>query len=127
MAWKVSIYLILFAASWLVGCSAPPTAPIPPSPMPVRVSYSPYLAGIQETLHTCAIELPQLAIFFEQIPAAHQDFENAGLVIWWGEKPERIDYAFPLNEDELVVIVNPENPKQTLRSSELLSLFSGRI
>lgn len=127
MAWKVSIYLILFAASWLVGCSAPPTAPIPPSPMPLRVSYSPYLAGIQETLHTCAIELPQLAIFFEQIPAAHQDFENADLVIWWGEKPERIDYAFPLNEDELVVIVNPENPKQTLRSSELLSLFSGRI
>ena len=127
MAWKVSIYLILFAASWLAGCSAPPTAPIPASPMPLRVSYSPYLAGIQETLHTCAIEFPQLAIFFEQKPAAQQDFENADLVVWWGEKPERIDYAYPLKEDELVVIVNPENPKQTLSSSELVSLFSGRI
>ena len=95
--------------------------------MPLRVSYSPYLAGIQETLHTCAIELPQLAIFFDQIPAAQQDFENADLVIWWGEKPEPIDYAYPLNEDELVVIVNPENPKETLSGSELVSLFSGRI
>ena len=127
MALKVSIFLVLFAASWLAGCSAPPTAPIPPSPMPLRVSYSPYLAGIQDALHTCTVELPQLAIFFEQIPAAQQDFENADLVVWWGEKPERIDYAYPLNEDELVVIVNPENPKQTLSSSELVSLFSGRI
>ena len=127
MALKVSIFLVLFAASWLVGCSAPPTAPIPPSPMPLRISYSPYLAGIQEALHTCAVELPQLAIFFEQIPAAQQDFENADLVVWWGETPERIDYAYPLNEDELVVIVNPENPKQTLSGSELVSLYSGRI
>ena len=127
MALKVSIFFVLFAASWLVGCSAPPTAPIPPSPMPLRISYSPYLAGIQEALHTCAVELPQLAIFFEQIPAAQQDFETADLVIWWGEKPERIGYAYPLNEDELVVIVNPENPKQTLRGSELVSIYSGRI
>ncbi len=127
MAQKVSIFLVLFAASWLVGCSAPPTAPIPPSPMPLRVSYSPYLAGIQEALHTCTVEIPQLAIFFEQIPAAQQDFEDTNLVVWWGEKPERIDYAYPLNEDELVVIVNPENPKETLSGSELVSLYAGRI
>jgi hypothetical protein len=83
--------------------------------------------GIQDALHACAVDNPQLAVFFEQIPAAQQDFKEQDLVIWWGEVPEETEFAYPLNEDELIVIVNPENPKGALGRTELISLFSGRI
>jgi len=114
-------------AAWLAACTTPSTATIPPSPAVLNVAYSPYLARIQDALHTCAVQLPQSAIFFDQVPGAEQNFTNPDLVIWWGDPPPELDFAFPLNEDQLVVILNPENPKQALNQAELISLFSGRI
>ncbi len=127
MVWKISRILFSAAAIWLAACSSPPTATIPPAPIPVSVSYSPYLARIQDALHTCALELPQAAVFFNQTSGSEQDFQDHDLFIWWGEKPAGIDYAYQLSEDALVVIVNPENPKQELSQQELNALFSGRI
>jgi hypothetical protein len=127
MFWKRIIPLLALAVFYLSACGVPPTATIPPSPKPVVVSYSPYLAGIQEALHACAVELPQLAIFFEEIPSNQQDFSGTDLVIWWGEVPDASKFAYPLNTDALQVIVNPENPKKEFSRSELISLFSGRI
>jgi len=127
MVWKFTRILFSAAVLWLVGCNSPPTATIPPSPIAVSVSYSPYLARIQDALHACALELPQAAVFFDQTSGAEQDFKDHDLFIWWGEKPAGIDYAYQLSEDALVVIVNPENPKQELSQQELNALFSGRI
>ena len=127
MFWKRLSILVPLTALWLSACGVPPAATPPPSPVPLWVSYSPYLAGIQEALHACAVETPQLAVFFEQVPGAQQAFEDQDLVIWWGDVPPRNEFAYPLNEDELVVIINPGNPKQQLNRTELVSLFSGSI
>jgi hypothetical protein len=127
MSWNRLRILVPLTALWLCACGIPPTATKPASPVPLWVSYSPYLAGIQEALHACAAETSHLAVFFEQIPGAQQDFEDQDLVIWWGEVPPQTDFAYPLNNDELVVIVNPGNPKQALNRTELISLFSGNI
>jgi hypothetical protein len=113
--------------SWLAACSSPPTDDIPPSPAPIVVSYSPYLARVQDTLQVCGEQLPHIAIFFEQVTGEMQDFSTSDLVFWWGPQPSEMAFAFPLNEDELVVIVNPRNPKQALRQRELSALFSGSI
>jgi len=127
MSWKfVSIHLAA-AALLLAGCNPPATATIPPSPVPLSVSYSPYLARIQDALHACALSLPESAIFFDQTPGSEQEFMEHDLVIWWGDKPAAVDYAYALNQDDLVVILNPENPKQELSKQELNALFSGRI
>lgn len=127
MRWKILIILFTILSGMLGACSPPPTAPIPPSPVPVRVSYSPYLAGIQEALHACTLENSQLAVFFEQVPGAQQEFEDHDLVIWWGDKPEQIGSAYQLGVDELLVITNPENPKPSLKQEQVIALFSGRI
>lgn len=127
MVWKYTKILFSAAVLWLAACNSPPTATIPPAPIPVSVSYSPYLARIQDALHACALELPQAAIFFDQTTGSEQDFEDHDLFIWWGEKPAGIDYAYQLSEDALVVIANPENPKQELGQQELSALFSGRV
>lgn len=129
MTWKITNLTrsAVVVITWLAACSVPPTATIPPSPVVLNVAYSPYLARIQDALQVCAAKLPQTAIFFELIPGAEQLFTDYDLVIWWGDQPPDMDFAYPLNEDQLVVILNPDNPKQALSQAELISLFSGRI
>ena len=127
MSQKFFSILILAVAMMLFACTTPPTGTIPPSPVPLQVSYSPYLAGIQDALQVCIRDLPQAAIFFEQVSGEQQSFSDPDLVIWWGDKPQEVEFAFPLNMDELVVITNPANPNQALNQSELFALFSGRI
>ena len=122
---KKSVLLIL--TIWLTACSASPTATIPPSPQPVKVSFSPSLEPVRDALYACANTLPEIALFIEKIPITAQDFKTNDLIIWWGEKPEEMDYAFPLAEDELVVITNLENPNMELSASELEALFDGRV
>ncbi|MBE9474493.1 MAG: substrate-binding domain-containing protein [Chloroflexi bacterium] len=120
-----SVFLLL--TLWLAACSAPPTATIPPSPQPVSVSFSPSLEPARDALHACANTLPEIALFIEKVPAAGQNFKTNDLIIWWGEKPGDMNYAFPLVEDELVVIINPENPNTELSTRELNALFNGRV
>ncbi len=122
---KRSVVLLLIL--WLAACSAPPTATIPPSPQPVSVSFSPSLEPVRDALNACANSLPEIALFVEKVPASAQNFKTNDLIIWWGEKPEDMNYAFPLAEDELVVIINPENPNTMLNSSELDALFHGHV
>jgi len=127
MSQKLFSILILAVAMVLYACTSPPTGTIPPSPIPLQVSYSPYLTGIQDALQACTRELLQAAIFFEQVPGEHQSYSDPDLVIWWGDKPQEGEFAYPLNMDELVVITNPANPNQALNQTELSALFSGRI
>jgi hypothetical protein len=61
------------------------------------------------------------------VPESAQDFKTSDLILWWGDKPDKVDFAFPIAEDELVVIVNPDNPNVELSASELRALFSGRV
>ena len=119
--------VLLLLILWVAACGAPPTATIPPSPQPVSVSFSPSMEPVRDALHTCANTLPEIALFVEKTPASAQDFETIDMIIWWGEKPEEMDYAFSLAEDELVVIINPENPNSALSASELNALFNGRV
>jgi len=119
--------LFLLFTLWLAACSAPPTATIPPSPQPVCVSFSPSLEPVRDALHACASTLPGIALFVEKLPASAQDFKTYDLNIWWGEQPEDMNYAFPLAEDELVVIINPENPNTELSARELSAIFNGRL
>lgn len=127
MTLKLFASLLSAGILGLTACRGVPTATIPPSPEPAHVSYSPYLAGIQDALHACAASAQEIAIFFHQKPSASQEFDDQDLVIWWGESPPGMNFAYPLGEDELVVIVNPGNPKSQLSRSELKALFSGGI
>ncbi len=111
----------------MAACSAPPAATIPPSPQPIYVSLSPALEHARNALHVCANNLPDIALFVETVPASAQDFSSYDLIIWWGEKPGEVDNAFPLGQDELVVIINQDNPNNKLGNNELIAVFDGRV
>lgn len=124
-ALKSSFFFVLYLG--LSACSSPTTATIPPSPQPVHVSFSPALEPVRDALYACAISLPEIALFVEIIPEPAQDFKSSDLVLWWGDKPDEVDFAFPIAEDELVLIVHTDNLNTELSLSELRALFSGRV
>jgi phosphate transport system substrate-binding protein len=78
-------------------------------------------------LHTCAVSLPGIALIVDVVPESAQDFTTSDLVLWWGNKPEEVRFAFQIAEDELVVIINVDNPNTALSTKELVGLFNGRI
>lgn len=128
MIGKVEKSIILFLILWaLVACSTPSTGTIPPSPQPVNVSLSPSLEPARNALHICAINLPDIALFVDTVPASSQDFNKYDLIISWGEKPGKLDRAFPLGQDEIVIIINSDNPNNELSTNEVMALFNGRV
>lgn len=110
----------------LVGCSTPPTATIPPSPQPLRILLPPALEPVREALNICAQEHPEIALFTD----SRSEIENLtadDIAIWWGDPPSKVSEAFQLENDQLVIIVNRENPIKELTTNQLTNLFSGRI
>ncbi len=121
-----SIFLLILCL-WLTACGSLPTATIPPSPQPISVSISPFLEPTRDALHACATSLPEIALFVDVIPESAQDFKKSDLILWWGEKPAEVDFAYPIAADDLVVIVNPNNPNTELKAGELRALFTGQV
>ena len=118
---------LVLACMLFSACSPPPTATIPPSPQPVLVAYSPSLENIEEALHVCANNHSEFALIVEKKPFNSIQFDDSDLTIWWGEKPDQVTFAYPLAQDELVIILNQANPNQNLATNELLALFGGRV
>lgn len=109
------------------ACSPPPTATIPPSPQPVIVTYSPNLEKIEEALNECAENHSEFALIIEKRPANSIQFGDSDLTVWWGDKPGSVTYAYPLAQDELVIVLNQANPNYSLATNELLALFGGKV
>lgn len=123
---KMKLSLILLICFLIAGCSTPQTGTIPPSPQPVQVAFPSSLEPVRGALTTCANEYPEIALIIDT-RSGNFDFEDNDLTIWWGDKPPEVNEAFPLAQDELVVIANRENPVQELSANELTNLFNGRI
>jgi phosphate transport system substrate-binding protein len=123
---KLKLSLILLICILIAGCSTLATGTIPPSPQPVQVAFPPSLEPVREALATCAKEYPQIVLIIDT-RSGILDFEDNDITIWWGDKPLEVNQAFPLAQDELVVIANRDNPIQELTANELANLFNGRV
>jgi hypothetical protein len=119
--------LILIFSAWLTACNTPPTLAIPPTPQPVTVSLLPSLRPVSEAVLACGDSTPGIVIFIREVPAAGMDFHAPGLKLWLGDKPLESGFAAPLVEEEIAVIVNPENPLESIRVADLRKIFSGQL
>jgi hypothetical protein len=119
--------LLLLACLAIAACSAPVTATVPPSPLPVRVAYSSTLGIVEDALHICANDHPEIALIVDKRPVSSIDIKDNDITLWWGEKPAQVPFAYPIAQDELVVILNQANPNSNLSTKELLALYSGKV
>jgi hypothetical protein len=119
--------LFLLACLAIAACSTPITATVPPSPAPVRVAFSSTLGIIEDALHICANDHPEIALIVDKRPVSSIDIKDNDITLWWGEKPAQVSFAYPIAQDELVVILNLVNSNSNLSTNELIALYSGKV
>lgn len=125
--------LILLGLVFLLaaGCSPvtpnpfPTTTPASP-PQSLPLAYPTALRPLLGALETCAQHQPGAALVTREIPAV--DVEDAsGLLFSLGAPTWESPFAAALAEEEIVVILHPDNPVDALDAETITALFQGSI
>lgn len=116
--------LVLIPFILLAACSPQPAEPEPTALPPLTVALTPATALLEEAVSACAGELPDRGF---QVEERFYPFAQADLVIHLGEPDPFPGFAVPLAEEQLLVILHPDNPAASLTLDEVKAIFSGRI
>jgi hypothetical protein len=118
---KRSDFVKFFTLILLVSCA--PSAPTPIS-APLTVQYSFATIPWLKSLYNCAGNQPVSA---ELCTADLQDIRTADLVMRISSSVDLPAAYFQIGTDDLLVIVNNQNPINKLTADQVRSLFTGRI
>lgn len=122
--------LILFALILLLTACGTPVASTPaPTPQALNVIYPPALQPWADRLAVCASDNAMIALYFKPSAAQEHDILSNDIVLEWGQSAQtRADSdLFQVGVEQLVVVVNKDNPLTQLSSDELSSIFSGQM
>lgn len=121
---KKAAALHFFLLLVLAGCQ-PGLTPAPqPSPVILAVQITPALHFFEETFYRCA-EQAHLALALDTVNPSSPPQPNP-LHLRLSVSPGWQDYAAVLLEDELVVVVHPDNPIAQLDLPALQAIFQGK-
>jgi hypothetical protein len=113
----------LLVAYFLIAASC---TYLPPSttPVTIRVQYSYATQPWLQTLYNCA---GKNVVAAEMRAAKFQDPQSVELVMRTGQ-PDYLNIpAYQIGTDDLLVIVNPQNPVDHLTADQVRGLFTGQI
>lgn len=120
--------MLLWAAGLMLlalnACQPAPTAEPMPTASTLVVNVSPELRALTEQFQTCAKGLPNtgLALVDSAEPAA-----AAAITLRWGADPAPQGYAAVIGEEDLAVVVNPENALERISLEDLRSIYQGAL
>jgi DNA-binding transcriptional LysR family regulator len=122
---RTGIYILTACAIILSAC-APALTPTPALPTEwLRVQVSPALSVFDTVYTACTPQGIGLAI--QQADGTAFTGEQADLTLSWGFPSDTAGYAAELSQEELVLVVNPENPVQSLAISSLQAGYTGDL
>jgi len=82
---------------------------------------------MREALHACAKTHPDIALFLWESPTLSLDTVDASFHLRIGGSSDSSIIAFPLAQDEIMIVVHPNNPIQHLSKDDLQDIFSGKV
>ena len=109
----------------LLGACTPgsqPVATINP-PQIWQISRDPALAWMEPDMNGCIQPLKGLALSV----ASSETPQTASIHLTWGETPANNPFIYQIGQDQLVLIVNKENPLKQVDMSTARSIMSGTI
>jgi DNA-binding transcriptional LysR family regulator len=124
---KLFLSVSLAALVLLAGCR-PEIQPAPPLTTPVvwQVQVTPALRWLEPIFQKCAAELPGTHLVVSEQSVLHMDPQKADFLFQWGQSANLPFFVAVIAQDELVVVVNPLNPLNSLTATEVQSLFAGK-
>lgn len=113
----------------LTACGTPAESTPMPTLLAFNVIYPPTLQPWADRLAVCAADTALFALYFKPSAAQQPDILSNDVVLEWGQPTQaRVDsHLFQVGFEQLVVVVNKENPLSQLSSDELSSIFSGQL
>jgi hypothetical protein len=118
-------WIVLIAAElFLAGCtdSAEPT-PTPP-PITLAVDVTPSTRSVIPALNRCAAEIEGLKLIIEE---RYPEFSEGDLLVRLGEPAQMAGFAAQIGQEQLTVLINPQNTTGSLTTDDIQGLFSGQI
>jgi hypothetical protein len=126
MFYKPSAVFLLLSIILLSACSA--AAPLSATPIPTqqvwKVAFTSSLAVLTQDFHSCLDPQSNITILIEEIP------DPSGLGVYdfgfsWGDLQSVDQPTFVLGYDHLKVIVNGDNPVDSLSVDDIQGIFNG--
>lgn len=107
--------LVLFLlSSFLISCS--PTQPTTQTQI-ITISYSPFTEFQMQEIYTCANGLSIILKVTDQ---------NPKIIFQFGEPDVLLNFAYQIDVEEIIVVVNKQNEMQEASVEEIQNLFSGQ-
>jgi hypothetical protein len=120
----------LILAGWLClslgACQAQAMTRAEPTLQLIHVQYTPALAPRMAAVHTCAAELPSIAIVVSERPAYALDVSGADISLRIGLPDSFGGKAYPIEDEELAAIVSPDSPMAGDTSAQILAAYAGQ-
>jgi len=111
----------------LLGACRAPEIQQDPDVIPISVFYTPALRPMISAFQACAGEQPQTVLFTQELPSDSIQDESSGIAFHLGEPAGELPYAAQITWETLAVIVNADNPVETLSAEQLDGIYSGEI
>ena len=122
--------LSLLTAYLLAACQPSLTPVALPTPTVLEVQVTPALTHLGQSFNDCANELENSGLVVLETPAALLDLNRSALALRWGPGYSGADqpgYAAVIGQEELAVIVHPDNPLNSISRADLQALYSGAL
>lgn len=120
-----SVIKLFIVITFLTACM-----PATPQPLPTlqlwQAQFTPSLRWIGPALNLCTRQQPGIALSIDERPAQALNPAQADFTLRWGAPEPLKGYAVVIATDELVVIVHPDNPLDSLDLSEIKAIFTGK-
>jgi hypothetical protein len=122
--------LLLFGLILLLSaCGSPAVSTPAPTPEAINVIYPPVLQAWADKLANCASNNPQIALYFVQSNALGTNNFPNDIVLKLGQDPleNPVAYLSQVGWEQVVVVVNKDNPLSQLSKDELRLVYSGQV
>ena len=120
------IFILALAAGLITGCAIQPSVDPAPTPLTLRIGITSSLEWLRPDMAECAQQIPglTLSVRFNQVEA--QSLEDSDVLLRWSSLAPASAAPFEIGKDSLAVIVNPDNPVDTLDAARLKDFYSGQ-
>jgi hypothetical protein len=123
---SVLLVVLGMLCSLLPACQ-PLSRTLAPTPQVIRVQYTPSLKDWTGALSRCAANLPLIGLVVDEVPAGHLDLSQSDLVLRFGSGVNDPPNAFIIGYDEVVMVMNLQNPAVNLASDLVMQVYEGKL